>query len=140
MSPSCDIYLEGCTEWPGAFASKPAPTKSPPIPVGASLLAKNDDAVSLINTTRQLQGHPQTALAQILQTHFTAMTMGNVARNPQAQPIPLLLPSQAKVRLAHLPQPLFGNPRSFIVYMQDEGAVVIVAGQVGALARLQGVV
>ncbi|MNE80662.1 hypothetical protein D3C80_1772530 [compost metagenome] len=54
------------------------------------------------------------------------MAVGNVARNPQPQPITLLLPGQAEVRFEDLLQPLLRNPRSFVVDMQHKGAVVVI--------------
>jgi hypothetical protein len=38
---------KGCVAWSGAIASKPAPTGNCVNPVGAGLLAMNDDAVFL---------------------------------------------------------------------------------------------
>lgn len=68
------------------------------------------------------------------------MTVGNVARNAQPQPIPLLLPGQAEVRLEHLLQSLLRNSWPFIVDMQHECTVIVIDMQMSVLSILQGVV
>ncbi|VVN70900.1 hypothetical protein PS685_05027 [Pseudomonas fluorescens] len=66
--------------------------------------------------------------------------MGNITRNPQSQPITLLLPRQAKVRFENLLQPLFRHPRPLIIDMQDKRAVIVIDVQVRVLPILQGIV
>lgn len=52
------------------------------------------------------------------------MAMGYVARDPQSQPVPLLLPGQTEVRLEHLLHLLLRHPRPPVIHLQHEPSAV----------------
>ena len=87
-----------------------------------------------------MQGDAQAAFAQVLQTHFAPMAMGNIARNAQPQPVTLLLAGQSKVRFKYLFQPLLRHTRPLVIHMQNELRAIVLDMQMRVLPVLQRVV
>ena len=88
----------------------------------------------------ELQSDAQAAFTQVLQTHFAPMAVGNVARNPQPQPVTLLLAGQAKVQFKHLLQSLLRHAWAFIIHVQDELHAIVLDMQMRVLPVLERVV
>ena len=68
------------------------------------------------------------------------MAMGDVARNAQPQPIPLLLPGQTEMRLEHLFQLLLRHPGPLVIHLQHKAFCPVDDAQPRPFAVLDGVV
>ena len=60
-----------------------------------------------------------------MQTHFTAVTVSNAARNTQAKAVALLLPGQTKMGFENLLQALFRDARPLVVHSQGKGMLIV---------------
>ena len=78
--------------------------------------------------------------AQVLQTDFAPMAMGDAAGNTEPQTIALLLPGQTKVRFKYLFQTLLRYARALIVNGQNEGALIVINAQVSIFSVFEGVI